>query len=102
MLNRTRNEVLNILTMKLQNDLDLIGTECGDFTDMNDGTYYTQEYINGYYQHLPAEQVGWPPGVREYIRRVAMATAVSIVDAIYTEKEMEAKVDDILLDNDTQ
>lgn len=98
MLNRTRNEVLNMLQMKLNNDLNYLTTECGDFTDMNDGKYYNADGTIA----TPPEAAGWSPGMKEFVRRVAIATAISIVDAIYTEEEMNAKVDGILLTDEDQ
>lgn len=101
MLNRTRNEVLNMLAHRLQQDLDYIGTECGDFTDMNDGEYYGPAHGD---ERIckPPEAHGWPPEIQELIRRTAIATATTIVDAIYTEQELDGKVDDILLTDEDQ
>lgn len=102
MLNRTRNEVLIALQMKLENDLNLLETEQCDFTDMNDGEYYSTKSIKGRDQSVPNDQFAWPPGLQEYIRRVAMATAISVVDAIYTKEELDAEVETILLTDEDQ
>lgn len=94
-----------MLTLKLEQDLDFITTECGDFTDMNDGETYDKHHghpMDTEAIAAPAPANHWPPGIKEYVRRVAIATATSIVDAIYTQEELDKSVDNILLDNDTQ
>lgn len=102
MLNRTRNEVLNMLAHRLENDLDCISTECDDFTDMNDGEYYGPAHRDDRICKPPVAH-GWPPEIQELIRRVAIATATTIVNAIYTEAELDGRVDEILLtDEDKQ
>lgn len=89
-----------MLQMKLQNDLNYIVTECGDFSDMNNGDQYI--YGQGVDIQTPPYSAGWPPGLAEFVRRVAIATATSVVDAIYTEEELNEKVDGILLTDETE
>ena len=88
--------------MKLENDLNLLNTEQDCFSDMNSGDAYASVYENGRQMNVPSDAFAWPPGLQEYIRRVAMATAISIVDAIYTKEELDAEVDQILLEDDLQ
>lgn len=48
----------------------------------------------------PCEAVGWPPGIQDFIRQVAYAAAMEIVDNIYSEKELEDKAERIILSED--
>jgi hypothetical protein len=50
---------------------------------------------------LPYQAVGWPLELQDFIREVAYAAARSIIENIYTEKELEQKVEDILLSSST-
>lgn len=45
----------------------------------------------------PHEAIGWPPGLEQYIRNVAEQVGIAIVNEIYTEEELDARVDEILL-----
>lgn len=48
---------------------------------------------------LPYQSVGWPAGIQEFIREVAFAAAMSVIDEIYTQSELDEKVDKILLNS---
>lgn len=102
MLNKSREQVLNSLEDKLSYDLQTI------FTSDSSYSYHNAHYVHYTWVNKDGTQVsvpsvpypGWPPGIEEYIKRVALATAVANADSIYTEKELETKVEKILLDSD--
>jgi len=50
---------------------------------------------------LPYTSVGWPPEIQDFVREVAFAAAKSIIENIYSEKELEEKVENILLSSST-
>jgi hypothetical protein len=48
----------------------------------------------------PYEAVGWPPGIQDFIRQVAHAAAMEIIENIYTQLELEDKAERIILSED--
>jgi hypothetical protein len=45
----------------------------------------------------PACSAGWPPYLTAYVKELVECVAITIVDNIYTEKELDAKIEDTLL-----
>jgi hypothetical protein len=78
------------------NDLTLLDRSY--FVGTNGSSYNMQGYSGEI--AAPYQAQGWPPELQEYIKRVAVATAMAIVDSIYTETELDARVDTILLDSE--
>lgn len=97
MLKKRREDVLYELQNKLEYDLNNIFTDSYHYPV---GDQFTPDYSSGEAIHGPSQCYGWPPGITSLIKRVALATAVTIVDAVYTEKELEDKVEHALLDTD--
>jgi hypothetical protein len=98
MLKCKRRKVLEDLQSRLEDNLQSIYTNDGSFHYYNTGGgYYSSQNVDGTQMSGPGHMQGWPPGLADLIKRVAMATAVTIVDAIYTETEIEAKVEYTLL-----
>ena len=96
MLKANRNEVLHRVLHKLKYEMNHPATMDGSFYLETNGQVY---HMNGYSGEIavPHCAQGWPPELQEYIKRVAMTTAIAIVESIYTEEELDARVDGILL-----
>ena len=102
MLNKSREEVLDNIAESIEQNLSNISLQNGNWNYSGNG-YYNTVHDNKSDSNFDAPQAaaGWPPEILEYIKRVALVTAASIVEAIYTEQELEAKVDRIILEEDT-
>lgn len=99
MINGDRQRVLDQIKHKLENDLNNVCMPDGYSVDSN--IWYSQQYQpDGYYASAPNESVGWPPELVSYIKRVAYMISIEILNSIYTEQEMEEKVEGILLNDD--
>lgn len=48
--------------------------------------------------YTPPESIGWPPGLMEHIKTMNHNLAITILNAIYTEEELNNKVEQIILD----
>ena len=46
----------------------------------------------------PLEAAGWPPGLLEHIKTIIHNISIAIVDSIYTQKELDDKIESIILD----
>jgi hypothetical protein len=46
---------------------------------------------------LPYENIGWPPNIERYIKDIARNVAIAVINSIYTEQELDAEVESILL-----
>lgn len=98
MLKRSRADILNDVINNIEYNLCGLSTEDWYYNNPS-AIYYNSNWNHDTQANemVPNEALGWPPGLTEYIKRVAAATAVAVVDAIYTEQEMETKVEEILL-----
>lgn len=96
MLKANRNEVLNKVLHKLKYEMNHPSTTDGSFYLNTNGQVYNLQGYSGEIS-TPYCSTGWPPELQEYIKRVAMTTAIAIVESIYTEEELDARVDKILL-----
>jgi hypothetical protein len=100
-LKGNRNKAMQEVMNKLQYGLNNLSLTDGSFYVPTNGHQYHAGY-NGEIAS-PHHAQGWPPELQEYIKRVAIATAMAIVDSIYTEEELNERVDRILLtDEDGQ
>jgi hypothetical protein len=45
----------------------------------------------------PYESIGWPPQISEYMKRLTEDVAREIIYSIYSENELDKKVDGIIL-----
>jgi hypothetical protein len=95
-----RNAAMQSVMNRLQYGLNNLMLNDGSFYVPTNGHQYDMQGYNGEIACPPHAQ-GWPPELQEYIKRVAVATAMAIVDSIYTEEELNEKVDGILLDNES-
>lgn len=50
---------------------------------------------------MPACSVGWPPFLAEYIKELVENVSIAVVDSIYTEQELDEKIDNTLLKTQT-
>lgn len=96
MLKDSRSAILNNILNKLKYEMNHPATMDGSFYLETNGQVYTMQ---GYLGEVSAPYCaqGWPPELQEYIKRVAMTTAIAIVEAIYTEGELDERLDRILL-----
>lgn len=53
-------------------------------------------------RYTPPEAIGWPPGLLEHVRCMNHNVAVAIVESIYTEQELDNKVERIILNKPEQ
>lgn len=84
MLKKSRPEVLESVRFSIKNQLN--GWQKG-----YNSPHLDMHYLDDEYRQAPAHSQAWPPGLADYIERVATAAALAIVDALYTEQELEAK-----------
>lgn len=101
MLKKNRQEVLESIKNKIHNDMN----NTLDFNGRNidNGDWWTSDYDNtsNEWFSAPAGTSGWPPHIKEYIKRVALMMAVEILDAVYDEQELEHKAEQIILEAKT-
>jgi hypothetical protein len=48
--------------------------------------------------YTPHEAVGWPPAMLDHFRATMQNVAIAIVESIYTEEELDSKIESTLLD----
>jgi hypothetical protein len=46
----------------------------------------------------PYESAGWPPGMLEHVKSIMSHLALDIIDSIYTEDELDSRINDMLLE----
>lgn len=99
MLKKSREEIMNNLVYKLENDLNNI--HCEGWNHYKNGSHFYQihDAIDNEPISAPGEASGWPPGILSLIKLTALATATTILDAVYNEKELEDKVERIMLED---
>lgn len=54
--------------------------------------------LSGFYRPMGYE--GWPPGLDEYIKDLIIKAVRTTIENIHTEKELEDKMNNILLDDE--
>lgn len=99
MLKKSREEIMNDLIFKLEEDLNNI--YCEGWSHYKNGShfYMKRDTIDNEPMSAPSEAAGWPPGILSLIKLTALATATTILDAVYNEKELEDKMERIILED---
>lgn len=96
MLRKDREMVMKDIEARLKSSINTLASLHNSWYSTTDGVHYPPSYSTDKFA-APSSAVGWPPDLQEYIRRVTLIMACAIVDAIYTEGELDARVDEILL-----
>ena len=46
----------------------------------------------------PYESAGWPPGMLDHVKSIMHDLAIDVIDSIYTEEELDSKINNILFE----